>query len=94
VKLDEKRMVRLAWLQLWMSLGCIPVFLVPIPTSTKVVVLGLMSALTWTGTALGHISAARANKAIVEVQADGDAEIGHADHVEIDKGKNDWEMFE
>jgi hypothetical protein len=68
VQLDEKRMLKLAWVQLWLSLVCIPVFLAPFPSSLKLIVLGIMSALTWTGTALGHISSARAHKAVVEAE--------------------------
>jgi hypothetical protein len=65
--LDEKNMIRLAWLNLWMSLAGMPLTLWL--TSEPPFIL----ALSWyavTVTALGHISAARANQEIVDVKAD------------------------
>lgn len=57
LKLDRDDMVKLAWIQLFMSLACIPFFVAPIRADLKLMLLGVMSALTWTGTALGHICA-------------------------------------
>jgi ABC-type sulfate transport system permease subunit len=59
-------MVWLAWGQLALSLVCIPFFVAPIAAGTKLVLLGVMSALTWTGTALGHLAASWAARDLEE----------------------------
>lgn len=51
-------MVRLAWTQIGLSLASIPLFVAPLPVGLKVTILGVLSALTWTGTGLGHLAAA------------------------------------
>lgn len=57
MRLTRERMVWLAWTQLVLSLLCLPFFVAPIASEWKLILLGVMSALTWTGTALGHLSA-------------------------------------
>lgn len=57
MRFDRDFMVTLAWVQLVLSLVCVPFFVAPIASSWKLILLGVMSALTWTGTALGHLAA-------------------------------------
>lgn len=70
--LNEKSMVRLAWIQAFLSIPCLIIF--PFLTTQKqILLLGLVTMITWTATALAHISAARANLEIVTDKADVDA---------------------
>lgn len=58
VRLSRQRMVSLAWWQIALSLLSIPAFVLPFPLGWKVALLGVLSALTWTGTGLGNLAAA------------------------------------
>lgn len=57
-------MVRVAWAQAILSVPSLIVFLF-LNTKGQIVLLGVVTMITWTGTALSHISAARANLEIV-----------------------------
>ena len=74
----EANMLRLAWANLWLSLLGMPLTLWL--TSEPPFILGL-SWYAVTVTALGHISAARANQEIVDVKAET-AEVS-ADTAEV-----------
>lgn len=71
--LNEKNMVRIAWGQAILSLPCLVIFNF-LSTEGRIWLLGIVTMITWTGTALSHISAARANKEIVARTADVEAE--------------------
>jgi hypothetical protein len=60
-------MLRLAWLQAGLSLPCLIVFPF-LSLEHQVLLLGVVTMVTWTGTALAHISAARTNLEVVNTE--------------------------
>lgn len=71
--LNEESMVRIAWAQAILSLPSLVIFNF-LNTEWRIWLLGIVTMITWTGTALAHISAARANREIVAQNADVDIE--------------------
>jgi len=75
--LNEDNMVKIAWGQAYLSLPCLLVFPF-LSLQYQVLLLGIVTMLTWTGTALNHISAARANREVVlqKNSIDVDVDVG------------------
>lgn len=69
--LNEENMVKIAWTQVILSIPCLVVFPF-LSTKWQIILLGVVTMITWTGTGLSHISASRANRELVVTDDDSD----------------------
>jgi hypothetical protein len=62
---SEQNQEKMAWAQIVMSIVALAVFMF-LGTKAQIVEIGVITMITWTGTALAHLSAAQGNKKLVE----------------------------
>lgn len=68
-KLDEG----LAWLQIALSVPALFIFMF-LNTKNQIQLIGLVTMVTWTGTAIAHLSAARGKKKVMELNVSVDSD--------------------